>query len=197
MATAQAEIVPEPKVHRWTRTEYYKMADAGLFADKHVELIEGKVIEMSPMYSPHATSVTLADEVMREAFGKGWVIRIQLPLTISDISEPEPDLVVVRGNTRDFTNAHPTSADLVVEIAESSLEIDRKYKASLYAKAGIADYWIVNVVNGQLEVCRRPIVDDEAEYGFNYGDKMIFKAGDSISPLAKPEAKIAVAELLP
>lgn len=197
MATAQAEIITGPKVHKWTREEYYKMTDAGLFNGKRVELIEGEVFEMFTLYSPHATSVTLAYELMREVFGKGWVVRIQLPITISDISEPEPDVAVVAGKARDYKDAHPSTAALVIEIADSSLSHDRDYKTSLYAKAGIADYWIVNLQDRQVEVYRRPMVDANAQFGFGYADKMIFKEGDSVKPLAKPKTSIAVADLLP
>jgi Uma2 family endonuclease len=102
MATAQAKIITVPRIHLWTREDYYRMNDAGLFNGKRVELIEGQVIEMSAMYGPHATSVTLANDNLREVFGEGWVVRIQLPITISGISEPEPDVAIVAGKVRDF-----------------------------------------------------------------------------------------------
>ncbi|HYE75078.1 MAG TPA: Uma2 family endonuclease, partial [Blastocatellia bacterium] len=86
---------------------------------------------------------------------------------------------------------------LVIEVADSSLEYDRDYKGSLYARVGINDYWIINVREQQLEVHRQPVADNEAEFGFSYADIQILKAGDSISPLVKPEAVIAVADLLP
>ncbi len=197
MATAQRYIIPEPRPYQWTREEYYKMGELGFFDDKRVELIEGRVFEMSPIYSPHATSVTLAGEVLREIFGRGWVVREEKPLSLGTNSDPEPDIALVAGKTRDFKDAHPTTAALVIEVADSSLSYDRNHKASLYAKAGIADYWIVNLQDRQIEVHRRPISDANAEFGFSYGDKMIFKEGDSAKPLAKPKASIAVADLLP
>jgi Uma2 family endonuclease len=197
MATAQRHIVPESRPYRWTREEYYKMGEIGFFEDKRVELIEGEVIEMSPIYSPHATSVTLAGEVLREIFGKGWVIREEKPLSLGANSDPEPDIALVAGKIRDFEKAHPSTAALVIEVADSSLSYDRTRKASLYAKAGIPDYWFLNLQGRQIEVHRRPIADGAAEFGFSYGDKMIFKEGDSVRPLAKPKASIAVADLLP
>ncbi|MGE0128509.1 MAG: Uma2 family endonuclease [Blastocatellales bacterium] len=200
MATAQRHIIPEPRPYQpyqWTREEYYKMGELGFFNDKRVELIEGRVIEMSPIYSPHMTSVTLADDVLRAVFGKGWVVRIQGPLSLGVNSDPEPDVAVVAGKARDFKDAHPTTAALVIEVADSSLPYDRNHKASLYAKAGIPDYWILNLPDRQIEVHRRQIADATAEFGFSYGDKMIFKEGDSVKPLAKPKASIAVADLLP
>lgn len=197
MATPQKYLNASPKPYRWTREEYYKLGETDFFADKRVELIEGEVIEMSPMYSPHMTSVTLADDVMREVFGKGWVVRIQGPLSLGTDSDPQPDVAVVAGKTRDFKDAHPSTAALVIEVAVSSLDYDRKQKSSLYAKAGIKDYWIINVEDEQLEVYRRPIADANGIYGFIYAQTLIFKKGDVVKPLAKSKATIAVADLLP
>lgn len=190
-------VVMEPTPHRWTREEYYKIGELDLFHGKRVELIEGEVIEMSPIYSPHMTGVTLAIDALRDAFGKGWVIRVQGPLSLGTDSDPEPDVAVVAGKARDFKDAHPTTAALVVEVADSSLAYDRNVKTSLYAKSGIADYWIVNLKKRQVEVHRRPIIDAAAKYGYSYADKMIFTEQNSIAPLAKPKTKIAVADLLP
>jgi Uma2 family endonuclease len=197
MVTAQSHIIPESRPYRWTREEYYRMGEIGFFEDKRVELIEGEVIEMSPIYSPHATSVTLAGEVLREIFGKGWVVREEKPLSFDVDSDPEPDIALVEGKARDFKDAHPTTAALVIEVADSSLSYDRNRKASLYAKAGIPDYWILNLQDRQIEVHRRPINDDASEFGFSYGDKMIFKEGDSVRPLARSKVSIAAADLLP
>jgi Uma2 family endonuclease len=197
MSTPQTQIITEPKPHRWTREEYYKMGEQGFFQDRRVELIEGEVIEMSPVYAPHVTSVMAIAEVLRAIFGKGWLVREEKPLSLGINSDPEPDVVVVAGKLGDFKDAHPTTAALVIEVADSSLSYDRTYKASLYAKAGIADYWIVNLQERQIEVHRRPIIDANARFGFSYADKMIFKEGDSVKPLAKPKVSIAVAELLP
>ena len=197
MATPQKYLRADPKPYRWTREQYYKLGEVGILADKNVELIEGKVIEMSPIYSPHATIVTIVQELMSEIFGKGWVVRIQQPLSLGTDSDPQPDIAVITGKARDFMDAHPTSAALVIEVAVSSLSYDRKQKASLYAKAGIKDYWIVNVEDEQLEVYRRPIADANGEYGFSYAQTLIFKKGDVVKPLAKSKVVIAVADLLP
>ncbi len=197
MATIATDLPLEPRVHKWTREEYYKMGDMGMFEGKRVELIEGQVIEMSPIYELHATAVSVADDLLREAFGKGWAIRIQNPLSLGEASDPQPDVAVVAGKNRDFKEQHPTTAALVIEVADCSLSYDRNYKASLYAKAGIADYWIVNLPERQLEVHRQPRADAASEFGFSYAEKQICKEGESVAPLAKPEAVIAVADLLP
>jgi Uma2 family endonuclease len=188
---------PDPRLHRWTREEYYKMGEIGLFEGKRVELIEGQVIEMSPICSPHMTSVTLADDILRKVFSEGWVVRIQGPLSLGLSSDPQPDVALVAGQARDFKDAHPTTATLVIEVADTSLSYDRRYKASLYAKAGIADYWILNLPDRQLEVHRRPVADADAQFGFSYADKQIFREGEAVAPLAKPKATIAVRDLLP
>ncbi len=193
---ADGAVADVPRVHQWTRDEFYKMDEAGLFDGKRVELIEGQVIEMSAIYGPHATAVTLADETLREIFGRGWVVRVQNPLSF-ETSDPQPDVAVIVGKARDFRDTHPATAALIIEVADSSLIYDRNYKSSLYAKAGIADYWIVNLQDEWLEVHRRPIANAKAQFGFSYADIRIFKAGDNVSPLAKPKAMIAVADLLP
>ncbi len=189
--------VAEPRLYRWTRDEYYKAAEAGLFFGRRVELIEGQIFEMSAIYGPHATAVRLADEAVRAAFGKGWVIRLQNPLASGEASDPEPDVAVVAGQIRDFTDEHPKSAALVIEVADSSLAHDRRHKGSLYAKAGIADYWIINLPDKQLEVHHDPQPDPKAEYGFSYKDVQTFTAGQTVSPLAEPKAVIKVSDLLP
>lgn len=194
MVTAQAEIL-EPKSRKWTVEEYYRMAEIGFFNGKRVELIEGVVFEAAPLSSIEATAMTLARDIMKEAFGDDWVVRPRFPLTLSEISEPEPDIAVVPGKARDYKDAHPTTAALVVEISNSSLAYHRRKKAGLYAKSGIQDYWIVNLDKRQVKVHRRPITDATAKY--IYGDRMIVTEQDSIAPLAKPKATIAVADLLP
>src|SRR5688572_18115832 len=111
----------EPLVHLWTCDEYFKMAAIGLFDQKRVELLEGQVIEMSPMGSLHVTAVTLAADLLRAAFPSGWVVRVQGPLMTSAIGAPEPDVALVQGHARDYKDSHPTTAALIIEVADSSL----------------------------------------------------------------------------
>jgi Uma2 family endonuclease len=188
--------VAEPRTRRWTRAEYYKMADMGLFEGQRVELIDGEIIEMSPQKGPHAQSIGLTSDELRAAFGRGHWVREQLPLALGLSSDPEPDVSVVRGTARDYPD-HPTSALLVVEVSDSSLGFDRSEKASLYAQAGIAEYWVLNLVDRQLEVRRSPVTDTTQPHGFGYADMRVLKVGESISPLAAPQATIAVRDLLP
>ena len=189
-------VVPRPRL--WTREEYYKMAEAGVFRpSERVELIGGRIVTMSPQNSPHATALTLAHEELRTLFGTGYVVRIQLPLDLSPSSQPEPDITVVRGSVRDYASTHPTTALLVVEISESTLAFDRGEKASLYASAGIPEYWIVNLLDRRLEVYRDPVPMPGQPYGYGYRNCTHYFAADGVATLAAPQEAIKVADLLP
>jgi Uma2 family endonuclease len=178
-------------VYRWTREEYYQLAEKGFFPPgKRVELIDGVIYEMSPQKSPHATGISLVLEALRAAFPQGHHVRVQLPLALSDDSEPEPDLAVVSGRPRDYLEDHPKTAALIVEVSHSSSFHDRERKRSRYARSGIPEYWIVDVTGKQLEVYRNP-----GEGG--YQTRLILKTGETVAPLANPKAAIPVADLLP
>src|SRR3954468_9558284 len=131
----------EPTTRKWNRDEYYQMADLGLFQDQRVELIEGEIVEMAPQKDNHAGSVSLVHRALSHAFGDGFWVRMQMPLTLNDQSEPEPDVSVVPGGERDYMRGagHPRGALLVVEVSDTTLSYDRERKASLYAAAGIED----------------------------------------------------------
>lgn len=187
----------QPKVYRWTRDEYYKLAEAGFFIGKRVELIGGEIIRMSPMGRSHVLAVKFGAKALEKAFGKGWFVQTQAPLTLSDDSEPEPDIAVIAGNDFDYFDEHPTSAALIVEVSDSTISEDRRWKGSFYASAGISDYWIVNLQKRQLEIYRRPIPDDAAPFSFAYSEIRILNEKDKVSPLAKPRAVIKVSALLP
>ncbi len=188
----------EPQPRLWTREEYYKMAEGGVFQPgEKVELIGGKVITMVPQDSPHYTAIDLAKEELRKIFAAGYVVRVQGPLDLGLISQPEPDVAVVRGTIRDYAKAHPNSALLVVEVSESSLAYDRGIKASLYASAGIPEYWVVNLVDRRLEISRDPIMMPGQPHGYGYRTCTQYLATDAVTPLAAPQGMIAVVDLLP
>lgn len=184
-----------PKPFRWTVREYYQMAELGFFHGKRVELIRGEIVEMSPMKSPHATSIRLLERLLTKIFGQGFDVRSQLPMSFSKADEPEPDIAVVKGTIRDYSDAHPKSATLLVEVSNTTLRFDREEKAELYAENKIEEYWIVNLKERRLEVHRRPQKDKNL--GFFYSEVTIVGEGESVSPLAKPSAKIKVADMLP
>lgn len=190
--------VARPTKRRWTLAEYYRMAELGLFHGQRVELIGGEIIEMPPQRNEHAIATGLVEDALAAAFGPGVWIRIQMPLHLQGLSAPEPDLAVVPGRPRDYVaTGHPTTALLVVEVSDTTLPFDRRFKASLYAAGGIEDYWIVNLVARRLEVRRRPMPDARQKYGFGYADRMVLDDDEILTPLAAPGARIAVAELLP
>ncbi len=180
------------QLKRWSREEYDKMIEAGVFApDERVELVEGDIIQMTAHNARHASAMRAAEEALRVTFGRAFDVRVQLPLALGPDSEPEPDVAVVRGHWRDYVNAHPTTALLVVEISDSSLDFDRRRKARVYALAGIPEYWIVNLADRVLEVHRDPGAD------VGYQTQQRLGADQAISPLATPSANIAVKDLIP
>jgi len=182
---------------KWTRVEYDRLVDAEILgpADR-VELVGGDMIVKEPQHSAHATAITLAAIALTAAFGPGWTVRPQLPIGLDDESEPEPDIAVVPGNPRSYRDVHPGRAALIVEVAQSRLRFDREHKGSLYARAGIADYWIVNIPDRCLEVYRGPVPDVATPFGWRYGHAITLGLEARIAPLAAP-ASVLVAELLP
>ncbi len=183
---------------RWTKDEYYQMLDFGWFQDRRVELIGGEVLEMPAQKNEHAIGIALSNQALIVAFGPTFWVRVQMSLDLRPLSVPDPDLAVVPGTPRSYVGtSNPTSALLIAEISDTSLNYDRNAKTSLYAAAGIDDYWIVNLVQNQLEVYRDPSADTSTLFGARYATRIILIPGDHISPLAAPSMKILVADLLP
>ena len=153
-------------LRRWRRVEYERLVDLGAFDDDEpVELIGGQLIVAEPKGSEHATGVEMAGDALRAALPAGWIVRGQNPVSLDDESAPEPDIAVVQGSHADYRDAHPARPALIIEVAESSLAFDRVEKGSLYARAGIVDYRIVNLVDRVLEVYRDPGVLDHTQKG--------------------------------
>jgi Uma2 family endonuclease len=144
MSTATQEW---PRRHRITVDKFYRMADAGLFAeDERVELIDGEIIDMPPMGARHAGTLHHLAALLAPAFGTDRWIRQQLPLRLERYSEPVPDIAVVTARADYYKDRHPAPADalLVVEVAEATLRYDREVKAALYARHGVREYWVVD-----------------------------------------------------
>jgi Uma2 family endonuclease len=183
---------------RWTRVEYDRLIDVGILRPGDpVELLGGELMVAEPQGSRHYTSVGLVEDALRTAFGAGWVIRSQGPLALDDESEPEPDVAVVPGTWRDYSGEHPARPVLVVEVSDSSLSLDRERKGSLYARAGLDDYWIVNLVEGVLEIYRQPVAEASAIFGWRYASRTVLGPDASATPIAAPTVAIAVRALLP
>jgi len=188
----------EVKTRRWKRVEYERLIENGFFQPGDpVELVGGQLIVAEPQGSRHFAAIRAVEEALRAAFGPGWDVRGQGPLALDDESEPEPDVAVVPGSFRDYVVEHPSRPVLVIEVSESSLALDREHKGSLYARADLADYWIVNLVDGAVEVYREPTPDPAASFGWRYRSVAVLGPEASVSPLASPGANIRVADLLP
>jgi len=186
------------RLRRWTRAEYERLIEAGIFQPgEPVELLGGELMVSEPQGSAHYTAIGLVEDALRAALGPGWLVRSQGPIALTDDSEPEPDVAVTRGTRRDYRHEHPSRPVLVVEVAESSLALDRDHKGSLYARAGVADYWILNLVDRVLEVYRGPIEDPAARFLWRYALTEVLSSGSSATPLVAPAARISVFDLLP
>jgi len=172
-----------------SRAEYERMIDAGLFAGERVELWKGVVVRMCPQKSPHAAAVQKLNHlfVLSLVPTERAFVRVQLPLALSEDSEPEPDIAIVEA--RDFRDEHPTTAHLIIEVADTSLADDRGFKADEYAAAGIRDYWVVDVHGGTIEVHRTPTAR-------GYRSRVLHRRGELCTPLAFPDLTIAVSDVV-
>jgi len=176
--------------------EYDRMVAAGVFhPEERLELLQGEIIPMTPQGSGHAAAVRLLEEALRKVFTAGFDVRTQMPLALEPDSEPEPDVAVVVGAPRDYRDEHPRSAILVAEVADSTLLYDRERKALIYARAGIQEYWLLNLVDRCLEIYRDPAPVGAAAPG--YRSIRVARADETIAPLARPEVSISVSDLLP
>jgi len=182
--------IEEPQVHVWTRDEMVRMEDAGLFEGKRVELLEGRIFEMPPMKTPHATALLATEEQLRALLPPRCHIRNQMPLALGPFDEPFPDLAVVPGTYRDYSDQHPSSALLVVEVADTSLSFDRSKKAMAYASASIQEYWIINLPDRVVELHRSPT-------GNGYASIQSISESGAITPWFAPGTLISVKDLLP
>jgi Uma2 family endonuclease len=168
----------------------------GFFQGQRVMLIDGGILAMPPMNRDRANGILFALKAVQAAFGPGFTVRPQLPLDLGQTTDPEPDIAVVRGSPRDNPET-PTSAVLVIEVADSSLAYDLGDKSSLYAAASISDYWVVDVIHKRLHVFRDPKTDPVAPHGSSYSNHVFLQRGESVAPLVVPGSLIQVDDLLP
>jgi Uma2 family endonuclease len=188
----------EPKTRRFSRAEYDKLIEIGFFQPGDpIELIGGELMVAEPQSAEHYTAICKTARALEAAFGAGWIVRTQGPIGLDDESEPEPDVAVVPGSLDDYGRAHPSRPVLTVEVAVSSLGVDRQHKGSVYARAGLTDYWVLNLMDRVLEVYRQPVADSAAPFGWRYGHSEVLGADARVTPLAAPAAIIPIARLLP
>jgi len=141
-------------IYKWTIKEYHKMVEAGVLQeDAAVELLNGQIIKMSPSGGLHAACIDLLDELLRDKLGKAVNIRVQGPVVLNDYSEPEPDVAVLKRKENFYADGHPKAEDvlLVIEVSDSTIAKDQTLKRNAYAASNIAEYWIVNLPDSQLE----------------------------------------------
>jgi Uma2 family endonuclease len=177
---------------RFTVDDYHAMADAGILSeDDRVELIEGEILQMPPIGSPHAACVNRLTRLLVEQAANTAVVTVQNPLRLSDLSEPQPDLVMARPREDFYAAAHPTPADtlLVIEVAHTTLTYDREVKLPLYATSGIPEVWVVDLQRGVVEVYREP-------EGGRYRMEMTARPGDRIRPGLLPSVGVLVERIL-
>lgn len=192
-----------PRVRRqFTAAEFWKMYELGFFNNQRVELIGGEIVAVAAQSNWHAIGVSNVQDALETVFPRAqcWV-RNQASLDLSPLSVPDPDIAVVLGSRQSWTpsRVNPSAGVvlLVVEVSETTLSDDRGRKASLYAASGIAEYWILNLVDHVLEVRRDPRPDAMQDFGSGYATLTTLTATDFATPLAAPTACIAVADLLP
>lgn len=187
---------PWPRPRLWTREEYLRMAETGVIGpEERIELIEGRVVTLSPSDPKHDDALSYTTTLLTPVFAPTHVVRIQMTFDTGGISMPEPDVLIVKRSDA-IPGQYPTTGDLVIEVANSSLRYDREIKASIYARARILEYWILNVVDRVLEVHRDPQPLAGTYVGHAYASVTSLGVGASVSPIALPRASFNVGEML-
>jgi Uma2 family endonuclease len=192
--TAATTQLQKPHPKRWTKREYNDAVERGWFTGTRIHLYRGELIEMPPIGHLHARCVTRVTRLLLQNFGDPYVVRIQSPFEVPGESMPEPDaLVCTELESRRFP--HPARAELIVEVSDTSLDYDRQ-KALDYAAAGVPEYWIIDVNARRVEVFR-DLHEDASGMGWRYTSSSSHGEGESLTPLARPDVSMAVADLLP
>lgn len=183
-------------------SDYHRMIAAGIFGpEERIELVFGQLIPMAAKGAPHSSTVSRTRFVLEDCLPLDQVlIRIQEPIILDDFSEPEPDLALVRPDPSFYAQQHPGVADvfLVIEVADSSLKYYREVKSKAYARAGIQDYWVVNIPNQQLHVYRSPQLQSPqllSSEDSGYGVELTLAISEQVRLWAFPDCEIAVAAL--
>jgi Uma2 family endonuclease len=179
--------------HRFTVAEYHRMAEAGILGeDSRVELIRGQIVDMAPVGAPHLGMVNRLTRLLPSVLSGRGLLSVQNPVRLDDGSEPEPDVVVLRPRTDDYETATPCPSDvlLLIEVADSNLDDDRGIKAPLYAENGVAECWIVNLIDRVVEVYRQP-------QNGRYADVRRLGPGEVLDIVLLPGVALPVVDLFP
>lgn len=183
------------RAKRWTVDEYERLYRAGFIPEKHVELIEGEIVPMAPQDFPHGNAIERTTDVLSEKYRETHFVRVQLPLTLSSTSQPEPDFALVPKAGRGPDSPHPSMADLVLEVSASSLDYDLAEKASIYARYGLPEVWVLDVKRRVLIRHREPTADPEQPFGFRYARVTRHGQDDIVTALFRPEVELEVGAL--
>lgn len=178
--------------YHFTVSEYERMGETGFFPpDARVELIEGEIIEMSPIASPHAACVDVAASLLHEKLQRTAIIRVQNPIVLNDFSEPQPDISVLKPRSGSYRSAHPRPQDVlvVIEVSDTTLRFDRQVKVPLYARAGIPEVLIINLIDEQIEDHAQPAKGE-------YIVTRVFRRGEQFTSLVLPNVVLDVDEIL-
>ena len=179
-------VAPMENFRPLRRVEFHQLAELGAFEDERVELLEGVLVPMNPIGTRHSSAVDALNELLVLALAGRARVRPQNPFAASDISEPQPDLLVAP--LADYRADHPAVAHLIIEVAESSLAKDRGTKARIYAQEGVAEYWIVDIAAERIEVYREPS-------GGGFQSVRVFEKDEAVTLLRFPDVSVRVADV--
>jgi Uma2 family endonuclease len=187
---AQATTVPTRR--RFTIHDYHRMGEAGIFhEDDRVELLDGEIVEMSPIGTRHTGGVNRLNALFTRRFGRRAVVSVQNPIVLDDYSEPQPDLTILAARSDYYSTAHPRPADvlLAIEVSDSSVSYDRTIKLGLYARKHLRELWLIDIPGGAVDVYRRPSSS-------GYREHQRLTRGRRIAPLAFPRVHFRIADIL-
>jgi Uma2 family endonuclease len=182
----------QPARKLFTVTEFHQMIETGILKEgARVELLNGEIIELFAIGPRHASSVDRLNELLTAKLRKVAIVRVQSPITLSDYSEPQPDLTLLKRRADFYVNEHPTPADalVVIEVADSTVEKDRRAKIPAYALAGIPETWLIDLVEDRIEVHSNP-------YNGVYQEVRIIQRGQRVISRLLPQLKLKADEIL-
>ncbi|HLP89388.1 MAG TPA: Uma2 family endonuclease [Nostocaceae cyanobacterium] len=183
---------------QFTVEEYNHLTELGFFGeDERIELIKGEIVQMSPKRTPHSVCVTLLVTELIQLLSGRAMVRGEQPIVISDLSEPEPDIVIVRKVQDNYLSSHPQPSDilLLIEVADTSSKYDQDVKLSLYAEAGISDYWIFNLVDYDLQCYKEPYQSTQGKFGYRH--KSILLPNETIILPSFPDLVLDLSQVFP